>query len=351
MMYNNTFYFSYINAIGGVETFFYNLARKYHNLDLVIFYKDGDPAQISRLQEYIRVIKWRDERVKCKKAFFNFNLDTIDYFDAEEYIQVAHGDYKSMGIRPNTSPKITRYLGVSQLVCDTYSEIIGKPVDLVYNPIIVDTPKKVLNLISATRLTKEKGKARMERLAKILEDHHIPYIWTVFTDDKKAIKNENFVYRTPSLNVIDYIANSDYLVQLSDNEGYCYSVAESLCVGTPVIVTNCPVFSEIGVKNGTNGFILDFNLHNVPVDEIYKGLKKFNYIPKEDTWGDIFVPGESSYYKDLERIVNVKALRKYWDIKLNRIVNKDEIIAVNSIRADDLVNNKQLALYLEGDYE
>lgn len=334
----NVFYFRVISQIGGIETFFYYLAEKYQDYDITIYYDVGDPAQIKRLQQYVRVKKYNGEKIKCDKIFFNFNLDIIDKVEAKEYIQIAHGDYKAMGLKPNTHKKITKYLGVSKQVCNTYKEVTGYDTELVYNPIKIDTPKKMLNLISATRLTAEKGKNRIIKLAKIFEENNIPYIWTIFTNDTNAIKNPNIIYMKPRLDIINYIANADYLVQLSDNEGYCYSVVESLCVGTPVIVTECPVFKEIGV-NKDNGFILDFELKNVPVKEIYKELPKFNYKPKQDTWDKYLVKGESQYKKDLKTFVKIKCITDYWDLELNKfITTKDDPYEVNKIRAEYLVD-------------
>ena len=332
----NIFYFWHINAIGGIETFFYYLAKKYADNDITIYYKTGDVEQIKRLAKYVRVKQYKGEKIKCEKAFFNFNLDIIDSVEAKEYIQIAHGDYKAMGIRPNTHPKITKYIGVSKLVCDTFKEVTGFDTELCYNPISIEKPKKVLNLISATRLTEEKGKGRIKKLATLLDNAGIPYIWTVYTNDKDAIKNPNVIYAKPRLDIIDYIANADYLVQLSDNEGFCYSVVEALSVGTPVIVTDCPVFKELGV-NKTNGFILDFELNNVPIKEIYKGLPKFEYKPKADSWGKLLAKGESSYKKDLKTMVNVKAIQTYYDMELNKnITPSDPPFKVNKVRAETL---------------
>ena len=306
----NVFYFSLLNSIGGIETFFYYLAKKYKNWDITVYYKYGDPKQVKRLKQYVRVKQYSGEHIVCDKAFFNFNIDIIDNVEAKEYIQIAHGDYKSMGIKPNTHPRIDRYLGVSKQVCDTYKELTGYDTELVYNPIEIDKPKKVLNLISATRLTAEKGKNRMIKLGQMLDAAGIPYIWTIFTDDVDAIENPNIAYMKPRLDIINYIANADYLVQLSDNEGYCYSVAEALSVGTPVIVTECPVFKEIGV-NKSNGFILDFDLSNVPIDEIYKGLPEFKYTPKKDTWDKILAKGKSTYEEEKSKRYLVRATRYY----------------------------------------
>lgn len=332
----NIFYFYKINKIGGIETFFYYLAKKYKDWDITIYYQVGDPEQIKRLKKYVRVKKYRGEKIECYKAFFNFNIDIINNVDAKEYYQIAHGDYKAMKLKPNTHAKITKYLGVSKQVCKTYKEVTGYDTELVYNPIEIDEPKKVLNLISATRLTSEKGKDRMVKLAKMLDEAKIPYLWTIFTDDTNAIDNPNIAYMKPRLDIINYIANADYLVQLSDNEGYCYSVVEALSVGTPVIVTEVPVFKEIGV-NQNNGFILDFDLEEVPIEKIYKGLPKFEYKPKEDNWIKYLASGESTYQKELKTMVEVQCISKYHDLELNRLITpEDKLYKVNKIRAEEL---------------
>lgn len=335
----NIFYFRVINAIGGIESFFYYLAKKYQDWDITIYYEVGDPVQIKRLKKFVRVKRYNGELIKCDKAFFNFNLDIIDNVQAKEYIQIAHGDYKAMNLKPNTHPKITKCLGVSKQVCDTYKEVTGYDTELVYNPIEIEKPKKVLNLISATRLSSEKGKGRMKKLAKLLDEAKIPYIWTIFTDDTDAIKNPNIAYMKPRLDITDYVANADYLVQLSDNEGYCYSVIESLMVGTPVLVTDCPVFKELGVVNGKNGFILDFDLNNIQIDKIYKGLPKFEYKPKEDTWSKYLAKGKSSYQEELKTMVKVKCIVPfYFDMELwKNVFKEDEPFEVNRIRADELI--------------
>lgn len=334
----NIFYFRYINAIGGIETFFYYLAKKYQDWDITIYYLEGDTKQINRLKKYVRVKQFKGETIECDKAFFNFNLDIIENVKAKEYIQIAHGDYKAMDIKPNTHKKLTKYLGVSKQVCKTYKEVTGYNTELVYNPIEIDEPKKVLNLISATRLTAEKGKNRIKKLSKMLDKANIPYIWTIFTDDINAIDNPNIAYMKPRLDIINYIANADYLVQLSDNEGYCYSVVEALSVGTPVIVTDVPVFKEIGV-NKNNGFILDFDLSNVSIEEIYKGLPKFEYKPIKDNWENILEKGKSTYKEELKMKVKVKCIKNYVDMQLNKTVTtNDDPFIVNSVRAEELVD-------------
>ena len=49
----NIFYFRLLNKIGGIETFFYNLAKKYNDWDITIYYQTGDINQIKRLKKSV----------------------------------------------------------------------------------------------------------------------------------------------------------------------------------------------------------------------------------------------------------------------------------------------------------
>ncbi len=84
-MAKNIFYFHSINVIGGVESFFYYLAKKYHEKDIAIYYSVGDLEQIRRLRRYVPVFHWHGgQRIQCEKAFFNYATgDVIDYVDAD----------------------------------------------------------------------------------------------------------------------------------------------------------------------------------------------------------------------------------------------------------------------------
>lgn len=68
----------------------------------------------------------------------------------------------------------------------------------------------------------------MIRLANLLDEAGIPYIWTIFTNDTNEIVNPNIIYVKPRLDITNYMMDADFLVQLSDCESYCFSVVESL---------------------------------------------------------------------------------------------------------------------------
>lgn len=319
MKYQNLFYFHTLNSIGGIETFFYQLGKKYgEDFDITIFYRSGEPNQVRRLSQYARVRKYREGQVlRAVRAFVCFNTDIMDNIEADEYYQMLHGDYTSLGVYPMQHPKIQKWISVSEVVREAYKRGKGENSVVCYNPFTVEKPRKVLNLVSATRLTPDKGLKRMEALAEALDKAGIPYLWTVYTDNQnRAVDNPNIIIRPPRLDIIDFIANADYFVQLSDAEGYCYSVVEALSVGTPVIVTDFKVAREIGVVNGKNGWILPMSMENIPLDGIYKGLKKFQYTPPEDNWGELLVPGESDY--DENAPTKVRCKRIFYDIEAKR---------------------------------
>jgi len=206
--------------------------------------------------------------------------------------------------KPPTHEKITRRIAVSQTVADGWYELTGEKADVIYNPFVLDEPKRVLTLISPTRLSSDKGKHRMIELANMLEEKNIPYIWYIFTDDTDGIDNPHMVYMKPTLDIGGWIQNADYLVQLSNAEGYCYSVVESLKLGTPVIVTDMPVIHEVGVIDGKNGFIVDFEMKNVDIDKIYNSRLTFEYEPKNDSWDKELAKGKSTYeFKETELLV------------------------------------------------
>lgn len=337
-MYTNVFYFYKINDIGGIETFYWNLARKYKDKDITIIYNVGAKEQIRRLSRLVRVIKWQEGmEITCKRAFFNFNLNAIDYIHAEEYIQIIHGDYKAMKIMPNRSEKIQRYLACSKTAADSFKALTGVECEVVYNPTVLpsDMPRE-LRLISTTRLTSEKGKERIERMAKMLDDAGVVYTWEIFTDDRHPIENPNIVYRKPVMDVLPYLFRADWLVQLSDNEGYCYSVVEALQVGTPVIVTPCPVFKELGLDE-TNSITLDWNFKEIPVYKITMGMVLHDiYTPPADTWGKLLGRNKSTYKRTENALVHV--VNTYWDIALQREVARSEELNMIRSRAEYLAD-------------
>ncbi len=334
----NIFYFYMLNDIGGVETFFYYIAKKYFDFDITIYYSIGNEKQINRLKKYVRVKKWSGENIKCEKAFFNYKPVIIDYVDAKEYIQVIHLDYKLQNIKPVINPKITKYIGVSKQVCNSFKELTGIDAECIYNPIEVDKPEKTLLIVSATRLTKEKGKKNIIKIGNKLNEKKLPYLWLIFTNDTKAIDNPNIIYMKPTLDIASYLKKADIVAQLSSSEAYGFTPNEALLLGTPVLLMDLPIWKELKIKNGVHGWIID-DIDNFDVNKLYKELPKIEYHPPIDMWDKVLAPGKSKYKEDMKVMVKVRGIIKpyFIDVELHEKIPINHEYKVNKVRAEDLV--------------
>lgn len=335
---SNIFYWSHLNVIGGVETWLYEIAKKYGNThDIIIVYDTADKEQRERLRPLVRTIKNEGQHFECDKLFIGFGGQVLlPQVDAKEVYQVLHADYKAQNIP--WIEGITGYIGVSQNTCNTFEEISGHKAELCYNPLEKKKPKKILHLISPTRITSQKAPQRFIAFAEALEKEGIPYVWDIYTNGRiHNYYNDNIIYHAPKLDIIDHIADADYLVQLSESEGYPYTIIEALSVGTPVIVTDLPCLPDLKVENGKNGFVLPFDMSVIPVGEIYKGLPKFTYTIRKDRWNEILAEGEPTYREWLKKPVRIKTLKLYFDIPLGKEMHIGEEQTVERIRAEYLI--------------
>ncbi len=335
----NVIYFPSINAVGGVETYCYEMGLKYgKDHDITLLFRNGDPAMLAKIAKTCRVIRYRDgDEIECDVFIFGWGFDILNHVHAKEYIQTFHADYIDRHLNPCDDPRITKRFGVAENTTKGIAEHYGLDIETMYNPYTVKKPRKVLKLVSATRLTPEKGFDRMVKLAERLDVAGIPFHWLVFTDKPREFPNKSVTVLPARLDVLDFIADADYLVQLSDTEGYSYSIVEALSVGTPVIVTDIPVAAEQGVVNGKTGFILPFDMSEVPVDAIYKGLKKFICTPRESHYETVLAKGKAKYEDAHKGMVTVQVRMRYNDLELGRLVEKGESIDVKPERADVLI--------------
>lgn len=345
-MLHNVFYQLHINNIGGIETFLYELARlSFENKrDLTIVYRSGDPTQIARIRKYCRIVPLSEieKPIKCHRAFFNYAVDAIDLFEADEYIQLIHADFKSDILKDwihknPQSDKITTRYAVSTNNKKSYEEVTGYPVKgVLYNPIHIDEEPRIMTLVSAQRMSAEKGVNRIKKLVQLLDKANIPYVWHIFADNPVPMNSENVVYHKATLDIRKWLKYADYTVLLSDTEGFPYTIYESLCLGTPVIVTPLLMLDELGADK-TNSIVVDFDMANVDVEEIYKkaGTLKFKYEPKPDGWLKL-IPEKGEYKYTL---VSVKVTADYFDTALNKRMSVGDIVEVSNERAKILADN------------
>lgn len=351
---DNIFYFKKISKIGGTEQFLYEIAKKYKDFDITIFFDDADPFQLKRLSKYVRCQKRnKNQIVKCKKAFFNFNIDMIDQIEAEEYIFVSHANYEEIGYKPPIEhPKLTGFVGVSQFATDKLDEYAVKlglniKTKKCYNPLTLEPKQKVPIIVSACRLDDEvKGGNRtlklIDALDRYCEKNNRQYLWLIFTNHTNfKLNSSNAVYMKPRVDVRPYIAMADWVAQLSnDMETFCYTTNEANGYGVPIITTPLSVYKELPTTDNMR-IVLNWDCSNV--DEIArlvfeKEVKPFNYLIPNDEWDKILVKGKSTY-KEENMKVKLRCIRSYTDIQLEKELPVGYEFVVDRKRADELLAN------------
>ena len=350
-IFANLFYFKNISRIGGTEQFLYEIAKKYHNYDIAVLYDEADFGQLMRLRKLVHCIRRQlGETYQTNKAFFNFNIDAIEQVRANEYVFISHAIYQELGYKPPIGhPKIDKIVGVSKYAVDQIKlqeevQNVNKPVIQCYNPLTIEKPKKVMRLISACRLDdKTKGGARtlklIEALDRYVEKTGKHYLWTIYTNSVGfEIKSPNVALMRPRVDVRDYIADADWLVQLSnDMESYCYSINEALAYGTRIIRTPLSVAKELNIPESAE-IVVNWDMSNVDeiVESIFNPKKPFKYTPPADGWLEMLVKQPSDYKYDEMKVV-VKPSVRYFDLQLQKQMDIwSEPFIVNEERAMNL---------------
>lgn len=335
MVFNNVFYFKKINSVGGCESFFWYLSQLYNNF--TIMYREGDPEQIKRFAKNVEVIKYQDKygTIKCKRFFCNYGLDIP--VEAEEKYHIIHCDYKHTNFKPIMYPGF-KYIGVSKLACQSFKELTGVDAELIYNPVVIkktNTPKLTdkIHLVSATRLTAEKGGERINQLCRILDKNNIDYEWNIYTNRMYRFFGRNIKIMPPKLDLRKEMEEATFVVQLSSHESFGLTVAESLMLGTPVIVTDIPAFKEIGCVHGKNAVICDLNMTNVDLNLIKIGLPQFTYKPPKSNWNKYL--DNNGKYNPKEKI-KVRVLKKLWLVEEDLHVLYNEEVKITKARASEL---------------
>lgn len=242
--------------------------------------------------EFNRMIKteiWNKEQTYTADALLitqDFVIFPTNIF-AEHTYKIVHCNYAECP-KEIEIDLTGKFIAVSEQAAEGFKKRFNKECDFIDSFVIPYKPQKVLRLISCTRIYEDKGIDRMYDLAEMLHMAGVEYQWINYTEiDKHGAKylrdkRDFSITQLPGIphrQLLNYIADADYLVQLSKNEGYCYAVHESLMVGTPVIVTDIPAFTKL-IQNGVNGYKIPLNmdLNFIPLGDIITNIPKgFKY--------------------------------------------------------------------------
>lgn len=330
----NIVYMPNISALGGIETYVYELVKKYRNLDIAVICKKIDRAQRKRIQKYCPVYVHKEEQIKCKVCLINYDQSILDYIEGDVY-QVFHADY-STGLydMPEKDPRIKGYIAITKYQQKKMGEILNTKMMLSYNPLTIEDEKPIV-IVTASRLYKNKGTDLMQEFANKMDASGVKWLWIILTCDKDVIESPNVVFIDNRLDVDKFLSMATYVALFSKAECCSYTLNEALFRNIPILTTPLPYLEEIGVKDGENAYIITED----NVDEVVKKITKvpkFTFKRFEDSYGSIFYDKKSTYKPTGKVKVVSKGIPYYG--KLDRSVEVGEVLIVTEAEAERLIN-------------
>ena len=317
------------HAINGIYTWIKSFCVQMHDLYSIALVHEGlKPELLEELLPYVYV-KRNGEPLKCQTLLMMRITDSIPLnIRYKKSIQIVHA--------PHLDPKWVIPSDRDEVI--PVSEVVRKSWNLTHEPIhnmTAPSTKRGLRLISATRLnTPEKGLERMRALVQLLRNANIPYSWACYSETDPHI--DGIIYQGTLPDVRDAIRRADYLVQLSDNEGFCYSIVEALEEGTAVLTTPLDVLPEIGFHNKTHGYIIPFDM-NFDITKI-KVIPQFEYTydnskPRK-AWEKVLGKAEEGP----EPSFTIKCVKRYRDMTLDKWIEPGEQLTLNKRRAEEILS-------------
>lgn len=281
---------SYLNAIGGIENALDTLSRTFEDKDITFLInatQDGAQAQIDRLEKRHKVILDRDRNghyeadvaLICTPIMQEVPWQTID---APKVYQFVHSDIKGYKSYPQWSdfkwqpnPKITKVLSVSETAQKGLKEALD--IDSVLVPNIFNPAPDRVTFLYMGRSTREKGLDRVLELVKKFDAAGKDYVLLIcslvdpYGEYWPTIQsNPRIIYLGSSIYNDVFYNTATYLLQLSRQESWCYTIREALAHKVPCIVSDIPELAKV-IKDGVNGYIYH---EDMDIDKI------FNEIPK-----------------------------------------------------------------------
>lgn len=335
-------YCANMQKIGGIETWIYYWCKNMYQLYdiIVVFSENMDGRQIARISEVCQVLKLNNHYIDCDTLINTRITDKIpEQIRAKKIIQMVHGCYSTL-FCCDIQPERDKVVCVSKVVKDSYQGITDA--EVIHNFTLPTKPKKSLFLITASRFTREKGGDRMIKLAEALKRADIPFIWFVFSHQNTKLV-DGMVKMPETMDVRSWIAKCDYLVQLSDAEGFGYSIVEALELGVPVITTPIDVLKEIYFNDREDGYIVPFDMEDINVERFldvptiaqYRGDTNEHI---KSQWKKLLGRSKpTGDYLKVGNMVQVEIIENYSDMELNRDLKIGEVVTMRRARANLIV--------------
>lgn len=264
-------YFNTIHIIGGIETWIYNLGKKY---EFSVVYDKADEKQLERLESIgIETIKNVGQPIECNTLLFMLHDNNANITAKKRYLFI-HGLYNTKK-EVGDIPEYDKIYACSKVASEYFEKATGIKPKVMYNIIDIDAQTEPLILGVFSRLSKEKGKDRIIYLLDRLNEQNKPYLMLIFTDLPFEYPDSRVVFMKPTLNNIGWMKKCDYILNPSDTEAGSYTLQESLKLGIPLIVTKLDILDEFNI-NDSNAKILEMDMSNLDIDDLWN-IPKVNW--------------------------------------------------------------------------
>lgn len=284
--------------IGGIETWGLNLAKIFENKDITFVFSEADGIQLMEFAKYANVIIDDGNRTYDCDVFISANYDggavILDRVHAKKRYQTIHSDFEALkrvngwtNFNLNIDPRFDAIISASETAQKGLQRGFGYESVVIPNP-LVKLEGKPLIFLTLSRASEEKGIFRIVEMARRFEGAGKPFIWLLCStlenvDDaqiREAVRSVPEIIQVQPQFYSKYLTTiASYVAQLSDTEAYCYSVHESLASGVPVIATPFEQAKKV-IKDGENGYVVDFDLHDLDVEKIFAKIPK-NFVYEE----------------------------------------------------------------------
>lgn len=273
--------FSYFHVIGGIETWIYNLAKRY---EFSVVYDRAEANQIKRLEKLgVETIKNVGQEIECNTLLFCISGDGD--IKAKKKLLFIHGIYKSKDEIVKI-PEYDEIYAVSYVAANSFYNVFGIMPKVLYNHVDIEEKQNPLIIGVFSRLSKEKGGHRVKYLADKLIENNKPFLMLIFTDLPFEYDDKRVVFMDPTLDSIGWMKRCDYICQLSDTEAGSLTIQEALKIEKPLIITKLPILEEFGI-NKNNSKILEFDMSNLDIDDLWNIPKVNWHEPVSKEWEDI----------------------------------------------------------------
>ena len=298
--------------IGGTEVAILSLIKKLKGFDIYIGYvnENSDKGMLEEFSKYATVVNVEKEKNIEVDYFISCSMklhlcDAANNVKRKKTILWVHQVLNLPDSILNTTLRnsLDYVVTVSNTICDllkdTFKDIKDK-IKSIYNVIdsdlVIDKASEEyeielseqLNLVTVSRVCRDKGFSRMLELAKYLRESNVDFKWFIIGDNFNKVEaneimesfadfKDNFVWLGFLDNPHKIVKQCDYSVLLSSNETWGLVLTEAMCLGVPCISTDFEVVFE-QIRDKENGIILsreDTTSYKDRIKDIIKNKKKY----------------------------------------------------------------------------